>query len=124
MGISSNHGLKKKRTKAEVAKTLRLDEREFKEFEKEGLFAYGDRSKKWIDAINFERLRVAVELRREFGVNLPGIDVILAMREKMTKMKQEMNKFLSEVREGLGDQVEENLGAIASKTKKSSRKKG
>ncbi len=118
MGASGGQQIKKKRSKSEVSKILRIRDKDIKQFEREGLFDYVDEAKKWIDHENFERLRVAVELKRDLGVNLPGIDVILAMRDKMKDMKQEMNQFLSAVRGQLGDQLVENISAISKKTKK------
>lgn len=118
MGTPTSQQLRKRRSKSEVSRILRLKNKELKQFEKEGLFDYADESRRWIDHENFERLRVAIELKRDLGVNLPGIDVILAMRDKMQSMKNEMNIFLSEVRGHLGEQVLEDISEIAKKTRR------
>jgi MerR family transcriptional regulator/heat shock protein HspR len=52
-----------------------------------------------------ERLRMILNLTRELGVNLAGVEVILSMREKLEQMQSEMeemagrmrNEFMAEV---------------------------
>jgi MerR family transcriptional regulator/heat shock protein HspR len=97
------------RTKGEVSKILKLNNKEWKEFEDEGLFEFVDRKKQLIDSKNFERLRVAASLKRELGVNIAGIDVILNMREKMTRMRTDMNSFLATVRKKFENQLHHNV---------------
>jgi len=47
---------------------------------------------------DLERLEVILTLTRELGVNLAGIEVILNMRDKMTEMQQQMERFIEFVR--------------------------
>jgi MerR family transcriptional regulator, heat shock protein HspR len=47
---------------------------------------------------DLERLEVILNLTRELGVNLAGIEIILNMREKMTEMQAEMEGFIRFVR--------------------------
>lgn len=42
---------------------------------------------------DLERLEVILNLTRELGVNLAGIEVVLNMREKMEQFQQEMEEF-------------------------------
>lgn len=52
-----------------------------------------------------ERVRMILNLTRELGVNLAGVEVILSMREKLEQMQSEMeemaermrNEFMAEV---------------------------
>lgn len=50
---------------------------------------------------DLERLEVILNLAREMGVNLAGIEIILNMREKMEEMQQHMEEFVEFVRQEL-----------------------
>jgi MerR family transcriptional regulator, heat shock protein HspR len=43
---------------------------------------------------DIERLEVVLNLARDMGVNLAGIEIILNMREKMNRMQGQMEQFL------------------------------
>lgn len=105
----------KRRSRQEVSKKLKLDTHELKVFESEGLFEFTDTTKRFVDAENFERLRVAVDLQRDLGVNLEGVDVILAMREKIKRMKEQMNSFLNSVRHELRGELRKELSRLERK---------
>lgn len=47
---------------------------------------------------DLERLEVILNLTRELGVNLAGIEIILNMRDKMANMQSEMEAFMKFVR--------------------------
>ena len=47
---------------------------------------------------DLERLEIILNLTRELGVNLAGIEVILNMRDKMADMQQQMEAFITFVR--------------------------
>jgi MerR family transcriptional regulator, heat shock protein HspR len=47
---------------------------------------------------DLERLEVILNLTRELGVNLAGIEIILNMRDKMGEMQQQMEAFIGFVR--------------------------
>jgi MerR family transcriptional regulator/heat shock protein HspR len=47
---------------------------------------------------DLERLEVILNLTRELGVNLAGIEIILNMRDKMADMQAEMEAFMNFVR--------------------------
>ncbi|MGH9686742.1 MAG: MerR family transcriptional regulator [Candidatus Acidiferrales bacterium] len=51
----------------------------------------------YIDA-DLERLEVILNLTRELGVNLAGIEIILNMRDKMADMQAQMEEFIKAVR--------------------------
>jgi MerR family transcriptional regulator, heat shock protein HspR len=46
-----------------------------------------------------ERIRTILNLTREMGVNLAGVDVILTMRERMQKLQEEAERMVSEMQE-------------------------
>lgn len=43
---------------------------------------------------DLERLEVVLELTRELGVNLAGVEIILNMREKMAAMQRQIEQFV------------------------------
>lgn len=47
---------------------------------------------------DLERLEIILNLTRELGVNLAGIEIILNMRDKMSEMQQQMEDFIRYVR--------------------------
>jgi MerR family transcriptional regulator/heat shock protein HspR len=47
---------------------------------------------------DLERLEIILNLTRELGVNLAGIEVILNMRDKMADMQSQMESFITFVR--------------------------
>ena len=47
---------------------------------------------------DLERLEVILNLTRELGVNLAGIEIILNMRDKMAEMQEQMEAFIQFVR--------------------------
>jgi len=46
---------------------------------------------------DLERLETILNLTRDLGVNLAGIEIILNMRERMQKMQEEMQAFVEYV---------------------------
>ncbi len=44
---------------------------------------------------DIERLEVILQLTRELGVNLAGVEIILNMREKMAAMQKQMEEFVA-----------------------------
>jgi len=48
---------------------------------------------------DLRRLEFILNLTREMGVNLAGIEIILNLKEKMEKMQEEFSKFLEELKE-------------------------
>src|SRR5271154_5942016 len=47
---------------------------------------------------DLERLEIILNLTRELGVNLAGIEIILNMRDKMGEMQSQMEAFIKFVR--------------------------
>ncbi len=65
---------------------------------------------------DLKRLELILNLSREMGVNLAGIDIILNMREKMERMQEEINLLLDYIRkeffEGKEEEFEKKKNAI------------
>jgi MerR family transcriptional regulator, heat shock protein HspR len=69
--------------------TLRL-------YEREGLLApsRSDGNTRLYTDEDLERLEVILQLTRELGVNLAGVEIILNMREKMEAMQRQIEEFV------------------------------
>jgi MerR family transcriptional regulator/heat shock protein HspR len=52
-----------------------------------------------------EKLEVILRLTRELGVNLVGVEVILSMREKMERMREETEEAVRMLREELAREI-------------------
>ena len=74
--------------------TLRL-------YEREGLLlpSRSDGNTRLYTEEDIERLEVILQLTRELGVNLAGVEIILNMREKMSAMQLQIEQFVVAVNE-------------------------
>jgi MerR family transcriptional regulator/heat shock protein HspR len=72
--------------------TLRL-------YEREGLLkpSRSDGNTRLYTQEDLERLEVILNLTRDLGVNLAGVDVILNMRQRLAEMQGEMQEFIEYV---------------------------
>src|SRR5947209_434246 len=72
--------------------TLRL-------YEREGLLrpSRSDGNTRLYTDEDLERLEVILQLTRELGVNLAGVEIILNMREKMAEMQRQIEAFVREL---------------------------
>ena len=52
---------------------------------------------------DLERLEVILNLTRDMGVNLAGVEVVLNMRAKMDRMRRQMEEFVSLVQREMSD---------------------
>lgn len=86
-----------------VAEMYKIHPQTLRLYEREGLLkpsrSQGN-TRLYTDS-DLERLDVILNLTREMGVNLAGIEVVLNMRDKMLEMEQQMQAFLSFVQEQL-----------------------
>lgn len=101
-----------------VAKMYNVHPQTLRLYEREGLLnpirsegntrLYTDR--------DLEKLEIILNLTRELGVNLAGVEVILNMRKKMEQMESEVNDFLEYIRkeffEGKEDEFEQRKKSI------------
>jgi MerR family transcriptional regulator, heat shock protein HspR len=83
-----------------VAELYRLHPQTLRLYERVGLLkpsrSQGN-TRLYTDA-DLERLEVILNLTRELGVNLAGIEIILNMRDKMAEMQTQMEAFIKFVR--------------------------
>jgi MerR family transcriptional regulator, heat shock protein HspR len=58
---------------------------------------------------DLQRLEVILNLTRQLGVNLAGVEVILNMREKMEKLQQQVEEMMEFVHEQVSSSLEGSL---------------
>ena len=91
----------KKRSKAAymisaVAAQYQLHPQTLRLYEREGLLkpSRSEGNTRLYTDEDLERLEVIVELTREMGVNLAGVEIVLNMREKMAAMQKQIEEFV------------------------------
>jgi MerR family transcriptional regulator/heat shock protein HspR len=84
--------------------TLRL-------YEREGLLlpSRSDGNTRLYTEEDIERLEVILQLTRELGVNLAGVEIILNMREKMAAMQKQMEQFVSAMNQQMSQHMHQGL---------------
>ena len=80
-----------------VAEQYQLHPQTLRLYEREGLLkpSRSDGNTRLYTAEDLERLEVILQLTRELGVNLAGVEIILNMREKMSEMQSQIEEFVS-----------------------------
>ena len=108
--------VRKKRNKAaymisNVAKTYDVHPQTLRLYERQGLLkpSRSEGNTRLYTDEDLERLELILNLTRELGVNLAGVEIILNMREKLSRMRIDVNAFLSQVRERLEGQFHRDL---------------
>ena len=92
-----------------VAKTYGIHPQTLRLYEREGLIkpSRTEGNTRLYSEEDLRHLEVVLNLTRDLGVNLAGVEIILNMREKMERMQTEMNEFVAYVKEELRRQNRE-----------------
>jgi len=79
-----------------VAELYRVHPQTLRLYERHGLIkpSRSEGNTRLYTQSDIERLEIVLNLAREMGVNLAGIEIILNMRERMTHMQEQMEEFL------------------------------
>ena len=100
----------KKRNKAaymisNVAATYNIHPQTLRLYERQGLLkpSRSDGNTRLYTDSDLERLEVILNLTRDLGVNLAGVEIILNMRSRMEEMQTEMRQFMDFVQQGFKD---------------------
>src|SRR6185503_9859352 len=93
----------KKYTISVVAEQYGVHPQTLRLYEREGLIKPSRSAKgtRYYTEEDVERLELILNLTRDLGVNLAGVEIILNMREKMNRMQREFENFLEYVRENV-----------------------
>ena len=80
-----------------VAEKYEIHPQTLRLYEREGLLkpSRSDGNTRMYTDDDLERLEVILQLTRELGVNLAGVEIILNMREKMSAMQQQIEQFVA-----------------------------
>ena len=86
-----------------VAERYSLHPQTLRLYEREGLLtpSRSEGNTRLYTEEDLERLELILNMTRELGVNLAGIEVILNMREKMEQLQEEMEEFVEFVNQEL-----------------------
>src|SRR5262249_7604785 len=79
-----------------VAETYGIHPQTLRLYEREGLLkpSRSEGNTRLYTQEDIERLELILNLTRELGVNLAGVEVILNMRRRMEDMQREMQQFV------------------------------
>ncbi len=86
-----------------VAKSYGIHPQTLRLYEREGLLkpSRTEGNTRLYSEDDLRQLEVILNLTRDLGVNLAGVEIILNMRRRIEQMQAEMNDFVSHVREEL-----------------------
>ena len=94
-----------------VAKSYGIHPQTLRLYEREGLLkpSRTEGNTRLYSEDDLRQLEVILNLTRDLGVNLAGVEIVLNMRRKMEHMQAEVNEFVAHVREELQRTSEEGL---------------
>src|SRR5690242_21025223 len=80
-----------------VAEQYQIHPQTLRLYEREGLLApsRSEGNTRLYTDEDLQRLEVILQLTRELGVNLAGVEIILNMREKMAAMQGQIQEFVA-----------------------------
>jgi len=86
-----------------VAKSYGIHPQTLRLYEREGLLkpSRTEGNTRLYSEEDLRQLEVILNMTRDLGVNLAGVEIILNMRRKMEQMQGEMNEFVAHVKEEL-----------------------
>jgi len=88
-----------------VAERFEIHPQTLRLYEREGLIrpVRSAGNTRLYDSETIQRLETILNLTRELGVNLAGVEVILNMREQLERLQVDFDRTLEEVRQELRD---------------------
>src|SRR5262250_3360893 len=97
----------KKYTISVVAEQYDVHPQTLRLYEREGLIkpTRSPKGTRYYTEEDIERLELKLNLTRDLGVNLAGVEIILNMREKMDQMQREFNRFFEMLRDYMSQNV-------------------
>jgi len=92
-----------------VAKVYGIHPQTLRLYEREGLLkpSRTDGNTRLYSEEDLRQLEVILNLTRDLGVNLAGVEIVLNMRRKMEQMQQEVSEFVAWVRQELARAAQE-----------------
>jgi MerR family transcriptional regulator/heat shock protein HspR len=92
-----------------VAKMFNIHQQTLRLYEREGLLKPGRShgNTRLYSEKDLERLELILNLSRDMGVNLAGVDIILNLREKIQEMQQQINELVRYLKTELEKKAEQ-----------------
>ena len=111
----------KKYTISVVAEQYGVHPQTLRMYEREGLIkpSRSEKGTRYYTEEDIEQLELILNLTRDLGVNLAGVEIILNMRRKIEQMQGEVNEFMDYVKRELArgiDDWEQRLGTALVKS--------
>jgi len=99
-----------------VAEMYNIHPQTLRLYEREGLLApsRSEGNTRLYTEQDLKRLEFILELARDYGVNISGIDMILRMRERMEKMQHQMEVMQTQMQEFVRSMQAEMIKRMAS----------
>lgn len=93
-----------------VAERYEIHPQTLRLYEREGLLrpSRSDGNTRLYTDEDLERLEVILQLTRELGVNLAGVEIILNMREKMSAMQEQIESFVANLNQELSQRASQS----------------
>src|SRR5262245_31377258 len=90
-----------------VADTYSIHPQTLRLYEREGLLrpSRSEGNTRFYTDGDLQRLELILNLTRDLGVNLAGVEIILNMREKMDEMQREFNRFIEYLRQNVSGDI-------------------
>jgi MerR family transcriptional regulator/heat shock protein HspR len=90
-----------------VAEQYQVHPQTLRMYEREGLLtpSRSEGNTRLYTEQDLERLEVILQLTRELGVNLAGVEIILNMREKMGAMQRQIEAFVSSLNDEMAQRA-------------------
>lgn len=101
-----------------VARLYNIHPQTLRLYEREGLLkpSRSEGNTRLYSDEDLKQLEVILNLSRDLGVNLAGIEIILNMRKKIERIEDEVNQFLEYIRknyfEGRDDEFEKTKASL------------
>ncbi|MEN3336302.1 MAG: MerR family transcriptional regulator, heat shock protein HspR [Blastocatellia bacterium] len=97
----------KKYTISVVAEQYGVHPQTLRMYEREGLIkpSRSEKGTRYYTEEDIEQLELVLNLTRDLGVNLAGVEIILNMRDKMRQMQREFENFLQYIHDNIGQEV-------------------
>lgn len=97
----------KKYTISVVAEQYGVHPQTLRLYEREGLITPSRSAKgtRYYTEEDIEQLELILNLTRDLGVNLAGVEIIMNMRDKMHQMQREFENFLHYIRDNIGEEM-------------------
>lgn len=117
-----NSKLKKKQaffSISAVAKMFSVHQQTIRLYEKEGFITpkRSDGNTRMFSEEDVDRLEEIIHLTHQMGINLAGVEMILKLQKKITRMQKDMNKIFANAQSELIQETDTRKSLIQAQTK-------